>query len=490
MILDVKSYKLVPKIYLPSLCLTAFILVAFFVDCSLELASERYIFLARAIGERGEFMLDFVMTQPQGDMALYKGHYYCAAWPGMGIIMSPVAYLVNLAGIAPARTRDLATMVFSVIAINGTISAIMVFLWFSILTKLGMDRVRSIILTFSGMFGTHYFFYSARVGEHPFGFFLVSVIIYSIVIHKKRRFRDDVLVGLCMGALYLFNQFGMGASFWFIVINSTARTFFKRIFPVLLGVIPGLAMTMFYQKICFGGPFESGYAHLLLGGFTLSDVYAAFDTKFELVAAMIKEAPSILWGVTFSSTRGNFLLCPILLIGPLGLLLKRDQKLSRLALAASFSVLALYGVMFLLIGNIWTGAPGGWGTRYLLCSVPFFILLAGEWAKDISFKILVPTALVSCLISWIGVQYSYSEGLLHHIELFFIGGPTSGPIRFLWLHWKDIDEVTSRLTQVDPNLSGYYWALTHPSAFSFYAVLILLVSVINIVPMVERRKNH
>jgi hypothetical protein len=157
------------------------------------------------------------------------------------------------------------------------------------------------------------------------------------------------------------------------------------------GVIPGLALALFYNHLRWGSPFATGYPFT---GFRY------FEFSWEGFV-----------GLLGSPGRGFFWYSPILLLAPFGF--RRLWKRER-AVAAAVAALCLSYVGFLSFTTIWHG-DWTWGPRHLLPIVPVTALamlptLEGRLRRTVA----VPLVALSLGLQIVGTTINYEAYFLWH----------------------------------------------------------------------------
>jgi len=480
---------LVPRGESLRLALIAFISILFFVDGHLNIATERYLFLARAIAEQSTFEITGTMTKPQGDMAHIEDRYYCGSEPGLGIVTAAVAWVVWKSGVEPARYRDWMIQVVSVILLNGLLAALTVNLWFRLFLIHGLSLPRARLLSLTGLLGTHFFFYAVRLSEYSLVIFLETVLLSLISGTAARRgsIKTDILSGIILGLLYITNILAFAIGFIFFTF---ARSWPPRLAPlirVILFFAPIAALRLIYMDSCFDNFLASPYQFMNVKNDPRTG--PGILAQNSLLWKIVIQSPLTLWGLLFDGVFGLLTHAPIFVL-PLVAAYKFRSWWNSVALGSLMAVMVNASAILIAIDGTWKGSVDGWGPRYFLPCLPFLLFLTALSCKQFSNKILTIISGASIFINWIGVQYSFSDSFIRHIEMFIVGGPTTPIFRQLWLYWTSIPDVADRLSKVDPNMRGYYYALTHPSPFFGYVIFgIVLFIVIRFSPCLLRSRS-
>jgi hypothetical protein len=154
-----------------------------------------------------------------------------------------------------------------------------------------------------------------------------------------------------------------------------------------IGMIPPLAAMAAYNLLIFGTPLPVGYEYSALW-------QNEHQTGFFSLSVPTFEA---FWGITFGSYRGLFVISPILLLGPVGIVLLARRPECRLeALLCGWCVASF--LFFNSSSLMWSGGFGV-GPRYLVPMLPFLALGAGvavgRWRGRVAFR-----RLLAVLLAW------------------------------------------------------------------------------------------
>lgn len=129
----------------------------------------------------------------------------------------------------------------------------------------------------------------------------------------------------------------------------------------ILGLAVPLATLMYYNTVCFGGPFASAYTY-----------HVSYNHQSGFMGIGLPKI-SALWGITFSPYRGVFYHSPVLLLAIPGTWLFYRQKQFRKEFWFCFLVVAAF-LAFNSGYAYWDGV-GTVGARFLIPCLPFLVLL-------------------------------------------------------------------------------------------------------------------
>lgn len=457
-----------------------FLLVIFYADAQLWIGSERVTWVARALAEHGETSIDATMRYVTGDLARHAGRYYSGCEPGMGILGVPFAWLAGHLPQPFPTARDLWTQILMTAGINAPALAALFVLWAGMLCEGGMHRSRALVLSGAMTLGTSLFFYSTRVFEYT-----TSCVLLTLLVRIDLRRRpeapspwDALALGILVGLLYTLNSLGGACAVAYLLLSRAGIPKWSELVAFAPGLVAGLAPKMIYNTASFGHPFAWSYNYSV--GVSVPKLIALFPTREAFLAEVLHFAPMVAWDYTFGGQFGFFTWSPFLLVlayeGARRLRFRhlRDRHI-RGALAA---MIANILPVFLLIRGVWYGGPPGGGSRYVLFALPFLVLLMARGGYRGQNRLLLPAIGISLFLASVSVQYGHNTGLVTHLGLFAVGGPTSSILRAVNASWASWEPVSSRLSQVEPNISGYYYALSNPGTFLPYMLLLLAVAAV------------
>lgn len=446
--------------------LSLWILFAFFADPLLEISSTRYFYLSRAIVEDGSFVIDRFAHAFGGDLAFYNGHYFSGTLPGIGFMLIPHAWIASYSD-WPNQILQILSLWF----FNAPIAALSALLLIKTLLDNGLDRTRAHLFGITAVLGTHFFFYTSKLSDYP-----VIMLLQLIMIRTAPRwYRVGIALGLCA----LINNLSVLLATLLILVTAPffpLRNFCRRWALLIFGALPALLLRSWYLRSCFDSASADPLAYSA-AQISIVNVYSELGSSWSVLLAMIKEIPSVLYGITFGET-GLFLFSPIFLLFFFVRSRGVGQHLPALAKAGLFLAAVNALAHCALVGGIWKGGAS-WGPRYMLYSLAPMTIAIAFIARSIRLRLLLPLAALSIGINFIGVAYGYGTSIVNHIGLFFLGGPTTPLFRWLWLCWPwPPNPQRIALVMEETPLIGHYYAFTHPSPFLGFVLLGLVLTLI------------
>lgn len=221
-----------------------------------------------------------------GDMALFNGKIYLPYPPLPAILLIP---FVALFGPAHVNTVAIATI----------LSCISLYLLYSIISKLKIQKEYTPWLIAAVFFGTGYWF-ALFTSHHVYAFahitsFLFQLLIINEILGKRRWW----LISIFIGCSFLTRQFtvfyilfALGYLIYLHRTNQKKASLNDLVMLFLpLGLIIGIYLVYNYAR--FGNAFDSGYRHILFIGVLKERVqqYGVFNIRyflFNLYCTLIK----------------------------------------------------------------------------------------------------------------------------------------------------------------------------------------------------------
>jgi hypothetical protein len=366
-----------------------------------ETGSASRVYLALAIADDHSFRIDrsLALYGDNLDKARRGGHHYSDKPPGTAFLLAPFAWLLRRGG-----ASELATLTFGLRIVGLSLPVVgfwwLVLPWFD--TWSG-SRARAIAVVAAGALGTNFAIYSTHLYGHvPAGVLLFLAFLAARCADPSRgpalALKRGALAGALAGLAFL-NDFVVMfavAVLALYALRAPERSL-RRGLGFLLGLAPCLIAWMGYNWLCFGGPLQTGFQHLVG---RVDEVFGpAYRTGFFGIQPPDPTAPL---GMLFSPARGVLFLSPVLALAPVGFwrqIRYREQRGDALVgLAVALAVFA-----FAATTVDWRG---GWGigTRYLVPAIPFLLVgVAGSIrdrrAADADTLVFGGLALVGILLS-------------------------------------------------------------------------------------------
>ena len=362
----------------------AFILLSFFLPFyhkgrkAVNTNETIRIYLAMAIARNGTGIVDR-QVRDYGlplDRAEKDGHIYCDKTPGLSFLAVPPYLVILLLKSLLSIPTPFYLVVYFLRIITIVLPTVLMICFMLNMLKKYLDSRIAYLCTTVYLLGTLAFPMSTVFFGHQAAAVLCFLSYYlakNAIEHPKPRLL--IASGLLGGAgivVELPTLLIAGAIFILLAIKLKKHS--SMIF-FLVGILPPLAVLMFYNHICFGGWFQSGYAY--------TQHYFKIVGIKESGFAAIFHPPSlkILWHLTFSSYRGFFFFSPVLIFSFYGLWLWHKEGHTTESIILTGLIIAYFTFVSAL--RDW---PGGWspGPRHLTPLVPLMILPLGAAAQKIA----------------------------------------------------------------------------------------------------------
>lgn len=216
---------------------------------------------------------------------------------------------------------------------------------------------------------------------HIYEIFFISALIYLLLSFEKTKIKKYlILLGIVMGFLFLIRPvFALVIipTLVYLINFKDLKQSLRDILVIGIAAFPFLIIYLIYNYVSYGSLLVSGYE------ITRGETFG-FSTFKGL-------------NILFSPTKGWFTYSPIMIFSIIGYVIKfkTNKKFVSYALFSIFSLVFVYGFW----PNWWGG--GGYGSRFLLYTVPFCIIglcyfLLG--AKNIRYKNVLYVMLCFCVI--------------------------------------------------------------------------------------------
>ncbi len=191
----------------------------------------------------------------------------------------------------------------------------------------------------------------------PFTTMLMAHVTPALFLLLAFVWLDDrpVLAGICAGIAGTCYYMCIPAAI-VMFLGAWIRSRANAIRFALAGAPFGIALGI-YHYVCFGSPF-----------LTSLEVSKGFTEKGLLFGVFRLPSMTALWGLLFSSYRGLFFFCPVLILAVAGAMVMWNRRIQRRDLVMIAAIFAIFVLSFSAF-NGWHGG-GSYGPRYLIPMIP------------------------------------------------------------------------------------------------------------------------
>lgn len=334
-------------------------------------SNARYALVVAIAEDKSVALRESLAKFSSPDLVKSGNRYFSIFTPGVSFVAVPFYMLGKLFG-APQLMTYLSTMVF---AILNTL------LIFRLANLLGASKPASVLSGFIFLFSTNALPYALTLTQHHMSIFIIlSAILLAL---REPAIWSNILFGLLLGAGLLAdmpNLLMLGPVVYIFILRhisiSTVESYRRfslrlNIFAVIVGLIPMLAVTGWYNSQSTGNPrvipqYLGRTIYVEPGG-----AASKVPPKVKKIDQFTRTQPFFprlqeqgVRVLLYSDERGWFYYMPVVLIGliGLGLAYKGDKRRQQSVLA--FGVILMTVSMYTMWGDPW----GGWsfGPRYLL----------------------------------------------------------------------------------------------------------------------------
>lgn len=334
--------------------------------------------LIRAILDQHTLRIDSY-HENTGDKAYFQGHYYSDKAPGQAFLALPFVAMsrpaMRVLGVNSGSTVGVGLQSYVATLFASSIPmALGVCCLYWLAVKLGCPPKAAVFAAVSmGLASPIWAYATMLLGHTLAASCLLFAFAAAIMLEEPNSNRRLVTLGLAVGL----------AAGWATVTEYPAApaAAILAIFALLqvwrcgwaarrltatgiaIGALACLAVLLAYQDAAFGSPFRLGYAHYQSGDFPW------MQSGF---VGVTYPRPLILLKLLFGGHLGLFLLSPVMIAAPFGLLrLWHDDKTRSLA-----AVAAAVPLYYWLFNGSFSGWHGGnsYGPRYMLAGIPILCI--------------------------------------------------------------------------------------------------------------------
>lgn len=380
--------------------LTAYLLTASGVDSS-DVSQSRINVLSSLTN-------NFDLTMPMGSgIKGVDGKDY--SWFGIGpvILTLPLYLFGKLSG------SDSGALVSFINQLIGAAINVLVFIF---ARSIGNSIRNSTIISLMYGFSSMAWYYSKDPGDHNIETFFLLLAIYFMYRYTLEEKNSYLLysafaLGFCLitrpNTIIAFPALMFLLGYDRLNKKLDFKTFLKDITKFTIGLIPFTVLFMWYNIYRFGSIIETGHHFMAiqtgLNFFTGTDIFTGLS------------------GLLFSPSKGFFYYSPVAVLFFISIhsFLKSDKKLALCFITLMCSYFIFYAK------NIYWHGDWAWGPRYLLATLPYFIIpavaLLNKSTKFIKL-IILSTCILGVTVQLIAISihpYRYFIHLQQHENVIF-----------------------------------------------------------------------
>lgn len=426
------------------------------------------ICLTRAILHERTFIIDACREDSQdpyleffntGDWAFRDGHYYTNKSPMLSILAIP-GYALGEALMRRILPDDPAAQILgaaylatvTTVALSG---ALLCVLMLHLLHRFfGFSPGRSLALVLIFGTGTLFFPYSTALYCHSVSSFFCMLALVMLMHIRHRPTDRAALQAATAGAaasiavlLEASTMYLMPCFMLYLLASPRGR---RLIIFFLAACVPAGLFQLYYNWVCFGGPFESSYAH--------ANPAIMFYENGSLFGV-----PTLrrLLELTILPYRGLLVSSPILIMIVPGIVLLFRKKNLRAELLFSAAASLIF-LIFVASFHAWYGGSAP-GPRYLVPAYPFMFLLT-VFAFQKFPRIYTLVALLSICINLAitivavdipgDIRFPLKDVVLKNI---LQGAVSINPVPFSHFDRYPNIYALADINQWQPNLNSFNW---------------------------------
>jgi hypothetical protein len=342
-----------------------------------ETSQERGRFaLIKSIAEGKTFKLDNFADFALPDISFKDGHYYSVFQPGASVLLLPPYFLGQY-------FHQPILLIFAFPLLVTILTSLFIF---AIANYLKLSKTASFLAAIIFPLATISWGYSTTIYAHAFSSFCIVAGFYFALRSRDRSAWNHLAVWFLYGLSILIdypNAILMLPVVGYMVISSFRRedlSIDKKIAGIvsvrlafLYTIIPFLLLIFalgYYNFITLGNWFELAHNYRVTEA-----VKGITDYRFLLNKTLdLKFTENGIYTLIFSKGRGIIYFAPILVLSILGLegLYRKSSRIGNTVVLVILLNILVYASFY----DPW----GGWsfGPRYLIMSMPFLAILAGE----------------------------------------------------------------------------------------------------------------
>ncbi|HEU5200938.1 MAG TPA: hypothetical protein VFU32_14970 [Ktedonobacterales bacterium] len=386
-----------------SIILLLFFAYCYFIPRGALWNADTRTFLAASIVDRGQFNID-PYQQYTGDKSSYQGHYYSDKAPGSSLLAVPAYLLIKetlyqgktdylqLLSTSDAKRTDFLARYLITLLLVGLPSALLGGLLYHFLAYLNLGPRGRLALSLGYGLGTIAFAFSTVFFGHQIAALLLFGAFYLLFCLKRGSISSwhYVSAGVLAGfAIITEYPTALIVGCLALYLLSSTRKQWRPLALFVAGILPSLALAGIYNTLCFGSPFNQGYANLAGPEvFRVGQSQGLLGITFPHLDA--------LWQTTFGPYRGMFLLSPFLLLAIPGFLLLFRQRVWKSEAILWLSIVLVY-FLFAISYYAWDGGYS-LGPRHFLPALPFLVLPVALVLKKQGWIKIVSVALIALSI--------------------------------------------------------------------------------------------
>jgi hypothetical protein len=426
------------------------------------------ICLTRAILHEQTFIIDSYREDSQdpyfkfvntGDWAFRDGHYYTNKSPALSILAIP-GYALGEALMRRMVPDDPEKQIWgasylATISTVGLSAALLCVLMLHILHHFfGFSRGRSLALVLIFGTGTLFFGYSTAFYCHSVSSFLCMLALVLLMHIKHEDSNHSALKAVLAGAAASMAVLVEASTLYvmpcFILYLLSCKHRWRLMVFFLAACIPAGLFQLYYNLVCFGGPFESSYAH-------------ANPAVMVYKNGSLFGPPTLrrLVELTVLPYRGLLVSSPIFLMIVPGIVLLFRKKNLRAELLFATAVSLLF-LMLIASIHAWYGGSAP-GPRYMVPAYPFMFLLTvfafkkfpRTYAAVALLSICINLAITIVAVNIPGdIRFPLKDVVLKNI---LQGAVSINPVPFSHFDQYPNIYALAGVNQWQPNFNSFNW---------------------------------